>query len=295
VSFSLWLRQVCGAVRRLKIGGLSMAGRLAGKVALVTGAARGQGRAEAVMLASEGADVIAIDVCRDLPDVRYPLGTSDELAETRRLVEDLDRRIVTAEADVRDRDAMRAAIDDAVAELGRLDVVVANAGITMLAAWDETTPEIWDTHIGICLTGVWNTFQLTIPHIKAGGRGGSVIAISSASGHKGSPWLSAYVAAKHGVIGLTKSFALELARDMIRVNAILPTGVETQIGGPTMREEFGARAEGAPEIAALFINPMPVDVLQPDDIARAVVFLASDESAFITGVSLPVDAGNALI
>jgi SDR family mycofactocin-dependent oxidoreductase len=272
-----------------------MSGRLAGKVALVTGAARGQGRAEAVMLASEGADVIAIDVCRDLPEVDYPLGTSDELAETRRLVEEHDRRIVTAEADVRDRDAMGTAIDGAVAELGRLDIVVANAGITMLASWDETTPELWDAHIGICLTGVWNTFQLTIPHIKAGGRGGSVIAISSASGHKGSPWLSAYVAAKHGVIGLTKSFALELAGDMIRVNAILPTGVETQIGGPGMREEFAARAERSPLVAALFINPMPVEILQPDDIARAVVFLASDDSTFITGVALPVDAGNALI
>jgi SDR family mycofactocin-dependent oxidoreductase len=261
----------------------------------VTGAARGQGRAEAELLAREGADIIAIDICGQPADVHYPLGTVEDMQETVRVVEATGRRIVTAAVDVRDRALMKAAIDHGVATFGRLDVIVANAGITIGETWDETTEETWNATIGICLTGTWNTMQLGIPHIKAGGRGGSVIVIASASGHKGSPWLSAYVAAKHGLVGLMKSFALELAGDMIRVNAVSPTGVVTDIGGPQLRDKIIGESARNPNIAALYINPMPVEALQPIDIARAVLFLASDDATYITGVELPVDAGNALI
>jgi SDR family mycofactocin-dependent oxidoreductase len=271
-----------------------MAGRVSGKVALVTGAARGQGRAEAVMLAAEGADIIAIDVCGDLPDVNYPLGTLEDMAETVRLVEAQDRRIVSAAADVRDRAAMTRAIEQGLAELGRLDVIVANAGITMAATWDQVSPEMWDAHISICLTGVWNTLQLAAPHIVAGGRGGSIVITSSAAGLKGYPFLSPYVAAKHGLVGLMRVYANELAPHSIRVNTVHPTGVETGIGGEPISVLFEL-LEANPKAGALYINALPVETLQPDDIAQAVLFLASDESKYITGVALPVDAGNFLI
>jgi len=275
--------------------GTSVTGKLEGRVALVTGAARGQGRTEAILLASEGADIIAIDVCGDLPDVNYPLGTAQDMAETMRSVEAYDRRIVSAAADVRDRSGMRRAIDAGVAELGRLDVVVANAGITMAASWDEVSEEMWDAHIGICLTGVWNTLQLSIPHIKAGKRGGSVIITSSVSGYKGSPWIGPYVAAKHGVVGLAKSYALELAEDHIRVNTVHPTGVDTLIGGQPLRDVIVRNSERDPKLGAVFMNAMPVELVQPDDIAKAVLFLASDDARYITGLQMKVDAGAGLI
>jgi len=275
--------------------GTSVTGKLEGRVALVTGAARGQGRAEAILLASEGADIIAIDVCGDLPDVNYPLGTAQDMAETMRSVEAHDRRIVSAAADVRDRSGMRRAIDAGVAELGRLDVVVANAGITMAASWDEVSEEMWNAHIGICLTGVWNTLQLSIPHIKAGERGGSVVITSSVSGYKGSPWIGPYVAAKHGVVGLAKSYALELAEDHIRVNTVHPTGVDTLIGGQPLRDVIVGNSERDPKLGAVFMNAMPVEVVQPEDIAKAVLFLASDDARYITGLQMKVDAGAGLI
>ena len=271
-----------------------MSGRVAGKVALITGAARGQGRAHAAMLAREGADIIAIDVCGDLADVNYPLGSAEEMEETVRLVEAHDRRIVTAAVDVRNRAGMQAAITDGVARLGRLDIVVANAGITFAATWDDVTAEHWDTTIGICLTGVWNTVQLAAPHIVAGGRGGSIIITSSAAGLKGYPFLSAYTTAKHGLVGLMRCYAHELAPHSIRVNTVHPTGVNTLIGGEPITALFNL-LEANPKMGAVYINPLPVERLEPEDIAMAVLFLASDEAKYITGTALPVDAGNVII
>jgi NAD(P)-dependent dehydrogenase (short-subunit alcohol dehydrogenase family) len=190
---------------------------------------------------------------------------------------------------------MRRAIDAGVAEFGRLDVVVANAGITMAASWDEVSEEMWDAHIGICLTGVWNTLQLSIPHIKAGERGGSVVITSSVSGYKGSPWIGPYVAAKHGVVGLAKSYALELADDHIRVNTVHPTGVDTLIGGQPLRDVIVGNSERDPKLGAVFMNAMPVELVQPEDIAKAVLFLASDDARYITGLQMKVDAGAGLI
>ncbi|MDF2576398.1 MAG: 3-ketoacyl-ACP reductase, partial [Agromyces sp.] len=177
-----------------------MAGRVEGKVAFVTGAARGQGRSHALRLAEEGADIIAVDLCGPVPNLQYSHATEEDLQETVRQVEALDRRIVARKADVRDRDAMKAAIDEGVAELGHLDIVVGNAGICIIAEWDKVTPEIWDETISTNLTGVWNTVQLTAPHLITAG-GGSIILTSSAAGLKGLPFLTPYVASKFGVTG----------------------------------------------------------------------------------------------
>lgn len=267
-----------------------MAGRVEGKVAFITGAARGQGRAHAIRLAEEGADIIAVDLCGPVPDLQYPPATPEDLAETVRQVEALDRRIVATQADVRDRDAMKAAIDKGVAELGKLDIVVANAGICIIGTWDEITPEIWHNTIETNLTGVFNTVQLTAPHIIAGGNGGSIILTSSAAGIKGLPFLTPYVAAKHGVTGLGRAFAAELAIHNIRVNTLHPTGVETMMGA--MGEAFPPLLEKNPAIAGMMANMLPIQVTQPRDQANAVLFLASDEAKYITAMAMTVDAGN---
>ena len=273
--------------------GTSVTGKLEGRVALVTGAARGQGRAEAILLASEGADIIAIDVCGDLPDVNYPLGTAQDMAETMRSVEAHDRRIVSAAADVRDRSGMRRAIDAGVAELGRLDVVVANAGITMAASWDEVSEEMWNAHIGICLTGVWNTLQLSIPHIKAGERGGSVVITSSVSGYKGSPWIGPYVAAKHGVAGFTKAVALEVAQQGITCNAICPGYVLTPLVQAQIPDQ--ARRHGMSEdevVQKVMLAEQPTRrFIEIDEVAALAAYLASDAARSITGAMMMIDGG----
>jgi SDR family mycofactocin-dependent oxidoreductase len=212
-------------------------GRVDGKVAFITGAARGQGRSHAVRLAQEGADIIAVDICGPIPHLQYPHATPEDLAQTVKEVEALDRRIVAAEADVRDRAALGRILDDGVERLGRLDVVVANAGICVFGPWDEMTPEIWQTTIDINLTGVWNTVQLAAPHLIAGGRGGSIVLTSSTAGLKGQPFLTPYVAAKHGVVGLMRAFAHELAEHEIRVNSAAG-------GAPAARRHVHQRAAG---------------------------------------------------
>ena len=201
-----------------------MPGRVAGKVAFITGAARGQGRSHAVRLAEEGADIIAVDVCHDYPTVGYPLATAADLAETVKAVEALDRRIVATQADVRDQAALKTAVDDGVAQLGRLDIVCANAGICTIQAWHDVTPAVWQDTLDTNLTGVWNTMVAAAPHLIAAG-GGSIICTSSTAGIKGLPFLAPYVAAKHGVVGIAKTMANELARHNIRVNTVHPTGV----------------------------------------------------------------------
>src|ERR1700730_4124464 len=197
-----------------------MAGRVAGKVAFITGAARGQGRSHAIRLAQEGADIIAVDLAGQIGSVPYPMATPDDLAETVKEVEALDRRIVATQADVRDYAAVKAALDDGVAQLGRLDIVSANAGISSVGPAVELPEQTWQDMIDTNLTGVWHTAKAAIPHLIAGGRGGSIVLTSSAAGLMAYPNVAHYVSAKHGVVGLMKTLALELAPHMIRVNSV---------------------------------------------------------------------------
>ena len=273
-----------------------MAGRVAGKVAFITGAARGQGRSHAVRLAQEGADIIAVDVCADMPGMPYAGATEADLAETVREVEALDRRIVATKADVRDYGALQAALDDGVAQLGRLDIVSANAGIgSSPYAAQDLAEQTWQDMIDINLTGVWHTTKAAIPHLKAAG-GGSIVLTSSAAGLMAYQNIAHYVSAKHGVVGLMRTLALELAPFMIRVNSIHPTQVDTPMiqNEATYRLfrpdlEHPTRADFEPASQAMNVLPIPwVDVA---DISNAVLFLASDEARYITGVALPVDAG----
>jgi SDR family mycofactocin-dependent oxidoreductase len=264
--------------------------RLQGKVVLITGAAQGQGRAHAALLAREGADIIAIDVCRQDEVVNYRMGTAEGLADTAQLVKACDRRVVTKIADVRDRGRLAAAVDDAVAELGRLDAVVANAGICTAQSWDEVTPEVWSATLDTNLTGVWHTCQATIPHLMAGG--GSIVLISSAAGQRGLPFLLPYVVSKHGVVGMMRSLANELGLLNIRVNAILPGGgVQTPMSQGT-HVNIAPLIDRRPDLAGVFGVALPVDWLQPEDISPTVAYLVSDDSRHVTGVVLPVDAGH---
>ena len=266
-------------------------GKLEGKVAFITGAARGQGRSHAIRLAEEGADIIAVDVCHDYPTVSYPLATEADLAETVKAVEALDRRIVAAPADVRDFAALKAAVDDGVAQLGRLDIVCANAGICTVQSWDEVTSAVWQDTLDTNLTGVWNTMVAAAPHLIAAG-GGSIICTSSTAGIKGLPFLAPYVAAKHGVVGIARTMANELARHHIRVNTVHPTGVRTPMatGLSGLEPLLGKDANLGP----IFMNTLPVEMVEARDISNAVLFLASDESRYVTGLELTVDAGNTI-
>ena len=265
-----------------------MAGRLEGKVALVSGAARGQGRSHAVRLAQEGADVIAFDVCKQLATVPYPLAKPEDLKETARQVEDLDRRIIAREADVRDVEAVRAVVEEGIAEFGRLDVISANAGIVSYAENAWTLPdEVWDEMLAVNLTGVWKTVKAAVPSMIAAGNGGSIILTSSTAGIKGMAGIVHYDSAKHGVVGLMRTLAVELAPHSIRVNTVHPTGVNT----PMVINDFTAAFLADPEAATNVQNLLPVELLEPVDISNAVLWLASDEARYVTGVCLPVDAG----
>ncbi|KIF70603.1 3-ketoacyl-ACP reductase [Streptomyces sp. AcH 505] len=273
-------------------------GRVEGKVAFVTGAARGQGRSHALRLAQEGADIIAIDIASQIDSVPYAMATPDDLAETVRQVEALDRRIVATQADVRDFEAVKRAVDDGVAQLGRLDIVSANAGIFSFGTMDELSETQFADMIDVNLTGVWRTAKAAIPHLKAGGNGGSIILTSSTAGLMGMENIGHYVAAKHGVVGLMRTLALELAPDSIRVNSVHPTSVNTdmiqnsaayELFSPDLTPEERNRDVLAPRFAAM--NALPIPWVEPVDISNAVLWLASDESRYVTGVTLPVDAG----
>jgi (+)-trans-carveol dehydrogenase len=277
-----------------------MAGRVEGKVAFITGAARGQGRSHAVRLAQEGADIIAIDICKPIEGVPITPSTPEDLAETADLVKGHNRRIVTAEVDVRDYDAMKSAVDSGVEELGRLDIIVANAGIgNGGATLDKTSERDWTDMIDVNLAGVWKTVKAGVPHLLAGGRGGSIILTSSVGGLKAYPHTGHYVAAKHGVVGLMRTFAVELGQHMIRVNSVHPTNVNTPLfmNAGTMRL-FRPDLEnpGPDDLApvAQMMHVLPIGWVEPEDISNAVLFLASDESRYITGVTLPIDAGSCL-
>ena len=260
--------------------------RFEGKVVFITGAARGQGRAEAVRFAAEGADILALDICADLPTTSYPGATPADLAETASLVEKYDRRIVTSITDVRDFEGVRAAVERGVAELGRLDVVVANAGMTTTARAWEIPLENWDETIGICLTGAYYTARAAIPILIDQGAGGAIVFTSSVAGLVGLPLLADYVAAKHGVTGLAKALANELGQYRIRVNSVHPFGVNTGLK-PGMRELI----EETPELSPFYLGSLPDQVSEAEDIAAAVAWLASSEARHVTGIQLPVDLG----
>lgn len=266
---------------------------MASRVVLVTGAARGQGRAHAVRLAEEGADVIAVDLDGDIDTVGYPLGTAEDLAETGRLVEAVGRRVVTGVADVRDREALRGVVDAATAQLGRLDGVVANAGIVSYGRSEELSSAAWRDVLDVNLTGVWNTTSVSTPHLRAAG-GGSIVVTSSGAGLAGLPNGVHYAAAKHGLVGLVRTLAIELGRDSIRVNSVHPAQVETPM---IMNEGMYALFDQADPTRHRFeqisrrMNLLPVPWVDPVDVANAALFLLSDEARYITGATLPVDAG----
>jgi SDR family mycofactocin-dependent oxidoreductase len=274
-----------------------MTGRVAGKVAFISGAARGQGRSHAVRLAQEGADVIAIDICGPIDNLAYDASTPADLAETADLVKALGRRIVTAQVDVRDFDALKAAVDKGVEQLGRLDIVVANAGIGTFGNKLHKLPEkIWQDMIDVNLSGVWKTVKAGVPHILAGKRGGSIVLTGSVGSHKALAYTGHYIAAKHGVMGLMRSFAVELGQHSIRVNSVHPSQVNTPMtmNDVTFRLFRPDLENPGPEDFAPFsqmTHTMPVPWVEAVDISNAVLFLASDESRYVTGVSLPVDAG----
>jgi SDR family mycofactocin-dependent oxidoreductase len=271
-------------------------GRVDGKVALVTGAARGQGRSHAVRLAEEGADIIAVDLCDQIGTVHYDMPTASDLGETTTQIEAFGRRVIAAEVDVRDTAALRAVVEESVEQLGRLDILVANAGIFSFGPVLELSEEAWRDVIDVNLTGVWRTCVAAIPAMIAAGHGGSVILTSSVAGLTAFRNTAHYVVSKFGVVGLMKCLALELGEHGIRVNTVNPTAVATPmiLNEPTFKlflpdsanptiEEFAAANESS--------HVLSVPWVESEDVANAVLFLASDESRYMTGVALPVDAG----
>jgi (+)-trans-carveol dehydrogenase len=276
-----------------------MAGKLEGKVAFITGAARGQGRSHAVRFAQEGADIIAVDVTKQVDTVPYPTATAEDMAETVRQVEALDRRIVAAEADVRDMQALTEVVDRGVADLGRLDIVLANAGISTPAETLEMSEETWDTMIDINLSGVWKTLKASVPHIIKGERGGSVVITSSLAAIYANPNTAHYSAAKAGLVQLGKVMAKELASQSIRVNTVHPTTVATDmiINEATFklfRPDLDNPTRADFEEAALTLNALPVAAMDAADITNAIMYLVSDEGRYVTGTQLVIDAGGSL-
>ncbi|BBX88832.1 mycofactocin-coupled SDR family oxidoreductase [Mycolicibacterium boenickei] len=261
-------------------------GRVTGKRVLITGAARGMGRSHAVRLAEEGADVILVDLCRSVDEIDYPLASREDLDETARLVEKHGRRALTYVVDVRDADALATAVADGVKELGGLEAAVANAGVITAGTWDTTTAQQWRTVVDINLIGSWNTCVAALPHLVE--RGGSLVNISSAAGIKGTPLHTPYTASKHGVVGMSKALANELAGQHVRVNTVHPTGVETGMRPATLHTLI---AEQRPDLAPLFGNAIPIVMAEAIDISNAVLFLVSDESRYVTGLEFKVDAG----
>ena len=274
-------------------------GRLDGKVALITGAARGQGRSHAVRLAGEGADIVALDVEQDIKTVAYHGADSSDLAETQRLVEETGRGILCRHADVRYQDRLDEVVAEALARFGHIDIVCPNAGITSYAPTWELTDAQWQDVIDINLTGAWRTAKAAIPSMIKANRGGSITFISSGAGVKGFANCAHYVASKHGVLGLMRSLGIELAKYSIRVNALLPSTVRTDMvtNERTYRRlrpdlDNPALEDVLPTFSTVHL--MPVPMLDPGDVSDALLWLSSDEARYITGVALPVDAGSLL-
>jgi SDR family mycofactocin-dependent oxidoreductase len=277
-------------------------GTLDGKVAFITGVARGQGRSHAVRLAEEGADIIGIDLCEQVPTVRYKMSTEADLAETERLVAATGRRMVSRKGDVRDLDGLREVVADGVEQLGRLDAVIANAGI-LIGKYDEADAEAtFRDQIDINLIGAWHTVEAALPVLRRQGEGGSVVITSSIAGLKGAvtgagAGTLGYAAAKHGVVGLMRKYANLLAHERIRVNTVHPTGVDTPMLAEfpaeyaEFTEEFLDKLPPGDAARHSLGNPMPVQVIEPVDVSNAIVWLISDAARYVTGITLPVDAG----
>ncbi|MCK9901790.1 3-ketoacyl-ACP reductase [Parafrankia colletiae] len=265
-------------------------GKLDGKVAFITGAARGQGRAHALRLAQDGADIIAIDLCGPVRSVAYPMPTLADLEQTAKDVEALGRRVVARQADVRDFAGLGKAFQEGVTELGPVQIVVANAGIG--AGGVATDDEQWEDVVAVNLTGVWNTGRVAIPQLLELNQGGSIVLTSSTGGLVGvgipTAGFLGYTAAKHGVVGLMRSWANFLAPYNIRVNSVAPTAVRTPMAGDGNLAKI---LELAPQLASALTNAMPVDLVEPEDIANAVAWLVSDDARYVTGTVVPVDAG----
>ncbi|MBB5160574.1 mycofactocin-coupled SDR family oxidoreductase [Mycobacterium sp. AZCC_0083] len=269
-------------------------GKLDGKVAFITGAGRGQGRAHAVRLAADGADIIGLDICADVDSIDYPQSRPEDLDETARLVEKEGRRIVARQADVRDADAVEQVVADGLEEFGRLDIVIANAGVVRLSPGGDRR-QTFRNIVDVNLFGVWNTVEAALPSLIDGGRGGSIVITSSSAGLKGTgtdrAGGQAYTASKRGLVGLMQVWANEYAQYSIRVNTIHPTGVAT---GMVMNETMAALFEAGDTAVSAMQNALPIPVLAPEDIANAVAFLVSEEAKFITGTAWPLDAGFAV-
>jgi SDR family mycofactocin-dependent oxidoreductase len=276
-----------------------VAGLLAGQVAFVTGAARGQGRGHALALAREGASIIAVDACAPIATVPYPLGTKEDLQETAERIAALGVRVIHGVVDVRDLTGLESFASDAVGELGRLDVVCANAGISTPSPTLTMTEETWQTTMDINLTGVWKTCRATVPHIIAGGRGGAVIITSSSATSMISGNIAHYTASKHGLIGFMRVLAKELAPHRIRVNTLHPTGVRTpMIFNQPMYRLFRPDLEDPDqedfESVARTHHALGVSSVEPEDVSAAVIYLAASSGRYVTGSTLMLDAGGQL-
>ncbi|MEU7817124.1 mycofactocin-coupled SDR family oxidoreductase [Pseudonocardia sp. NPDC049154] len=269
-------------------------GTLEGKVAFITGAARGQGRSHALTLAAEGADIVAVDVCKEVTPVEYPTAERKDLDETVRLVEALDRRIVAREVDVRDSAALAAAAREGEAELGGIDIVLANAGVVNWSRIWEMPDQQWQDMIDVNLSGVFHTLKATVPTMIKQGRGGAIVITSSTAGIKSLPGQSHYSASKHGVVGLMKSAAIELAPYNIRVNTVHPWAVDTEMGGvtPSLERFLQESPSYGDSFHQVLADP---PLLAPADISAAVLYLVSDSGRAVTGVQLPVDSGATVV
>lgn len=273
-------------------------GKLDGKVAFISGAARGQGRSHAVRLAEEGANIIAFDICEDVPSIAtlYPLATPEDLDETVRQVEGVGGKILARKADVRNFTQVNAVMEEGLEMFGHIDIILANAGVVSLnRAW-EYPEQTWKDVVDINLTGVWNTVRGVIPHMIERDQGGVILITSSTAGIKGFAHTAPYSAAKHGVVGLMQSLANELAPHMIRVNTIHPTNADT----PMLQNEGTYRLfmpdkenPGREDLGEMMaaIACMPIAWVEAKDVTAVVLFLVSDEARYITGVQMPVDGG----
>ncbi|MCW2830461.1 MAG: putative short-chain dehydrogenase [Aeromicrobium sp.] len=268
-------------------------GRMDGKVAFITGAARGQGRSHAVRLAEEGADIIAVDICGQIDTVPYAMSTPEDFEQTVKEVEALDRRIITHQADVRDSDALAAAVDSGLAEFGKIDVLCANAGIFSNSTFAEITDQDWDDQIGVNLTGVFRTVRAVLPTMIAQ-RQGSIVLTSSAAGLVGFANFAHYTAAKHGVVGLMRTLVNEVSQYGVRVNTIHPNSVNTKmIMNEATYKLFDPENPTQERFGEIFttMNPLGIKWVEPVDVSNAVLYVASDEARYITGAMIPVDGG----
>ncbi len=263
---------------------------LTGRVALVTGAARAQGRSHAVRLASEGADLVICDICAGFDTTDYRASTPEELDETARLIEKTGQKVLARQADIRDLAAMQALVADTIEQFGRLDIVVANAGVMSSGRAWELTEEQWDEVIDVNLKGTFLTLKATVPAMIAAGNGGSIIITSSTAGRKGAPFVAHYAASKHGVVGLARTFALELGEHDIRVNTVHPVGVRTDMISGQQLQDLLATVQLTS--GPTYMNTLPYDFIEPEDVSNMVAFLAGDQSKYCTGQQFVVDLGN---